>query len=216
MVSAIFAVGEVSVTAICKCKVCLVPRAILPPMHSRSFDSPPDDEFHRALSEFVRAYLAAKLPIPADGIFITPASAWRRSPGSSPGLALNGFSFTAGARLVGATQSSGGLNHIPLQSFIAGRWVVVGDLELLPDGTILISDTPDAVRVIKNDRGRFNPELGRVVTPVETALYFEALVKFGSGRTWRAVDYQGSEALPEEPQSFGRGSDWWRAGSRRR
>ena len=184
-------------------------------MHFKPLDSAPDDELHRALSEFVRAYHAAKLPVPADGIFITSAAAGRRSPDSNPGSALNGAGFPAGPRLVGATPSSGGLNHIQLQSFIAGRWVVVGDLELLPDGTISVSDTPDAIRGIKNERGAFNPELGRFVTPVETTLYFETLVKFGSGRTWRAVDYFGSDALPEEPQSAGSGADWWRADSRR-
>ena len=192
-----------------------VPRGILPRMHSEPRDSPPDDELRRALLEFVRAHRAAKLPVPADGIFITSAAVGRRPPDSSPGSALNGSGLSAGARLAGATPSSGGLKHIQLQSYIAGRWVVVGDLELLPDGTISVSDTLEATRVIKNDRGLFNPALGRVVTPVETALYFQTLVKFGSGRTWRAVDYFGSDALPEEPQSAGSGADWWRADSRR-
>lgn len=184
-------------------------------MHSEPRDSPPDEELRRALSEFLRAHRAAKLPVPADLVFVLPASAGRRSPDSNPCSALTGSDFPAGARLAGATQSSTGLKHIQLQSYVAGRWVVVGDLELLPDGTIIVSDTPEATRVIKNDRGLFNPELGRVVTPVETALFFETLVKFGSGRTWRAVDHDGSDALPEEPQSSGLGSDWWRAGSRR-
>jgi len=184
-------------------------------MHSEPFDCPPDDELRRALSEFVRAHRAAKLLVPADGIFIPSAAAGRRSPDSSPGPALNGSGLSAGPRLVDATPSSGGLNHIQLQSYIAGRWVVVGDLELLPDGTISVSDTPDANRVIKNDRGLFNAETGRVVRPVETALYFETLVKFGSGRTWRAVDYFGSDALPEATQSAGSDSDWWRSESPR-
>ena len=200
---------------ICKCNVCLAPRAILSRMRPEPFDSPPDDELRRALSEFVRAHRAAKLPVPADGIFIPDAAAGWRSPDSSPDSALNGSGYPAGPRLAGVTPSCGGLKHIQLQSYIAGRWMAVGDLELLPDGTISVSDTPEATRVIKNDRGLFNPALGRFVTPVETALYFETLVKFGSGRTWRAVDYFGSDALPEEPQSAGSGADWWRADSRR-
>lgn len=179
-------------------------------MHSEPRDSPPDEELRRALSELVRAHPATKLPVPADGIFIPYAAALRRSPDSNPGSALTGADFPAGARFVGATLSSDGLKHIQLQSFTAGRWVAVGDLELLPDGTIVVSDTPEAIRVIKNERGVFNPASGRFVTPVETALYFETLVNFGSGRTWRAVDHDGIDALPEEPQSTGSSADWWR------
>lgn len=191
------------------------PHATVPRMHSEPLDSPPDDELRRALSEFVRAYRAAKLPVPADLVFILPASATWRSPDSKPSESSGDSDVPAGARLADATPSGGGLKHIQLQSYIVGRWVVVGDLELLPDGTVSVSDTPEATRVIKNDRGLLNPEMGRVVTPVETALYFETLVKFGSGRTWRAVDYFGSDALPEETQSTGSGADWWRADSRR-
>ena len=185
----------------------LAPPVTLLPMNSKPLDSPPDDELRRTLSEFVRAHRAAKLPVPADGIFISSAAAGRRSADSNPTASPNASSSTAGARLAGATPSSGGLKHIQLQSYIAGRWVVVGDLELLSDGTVSVSDTPEATRVIKNDRGLFNPELGCVVTPVETALYFETLVRFGSGRTWRAVDYFGSDALPEETQSAGSGAE---------
>lgn len=128
---------------------------------------------------------------------------------------MGGFHYPGRGTPIQPTPSNGGLKHIQLQSFFAGRWVVVGDMELLPDGTISVSDTPEAIRVVKDKRGVFNPDVGRAVTSVEPMLLFLTLVKFGSGRDWRAVDYHGSDALPEETQTAGSGADWWRADSRR-
>lgn len=184
-------------------------------MHSEPLDCSPDDELRRALSEFVRDHRAAKLPVPADLVFILPASARGRSPDSNPFASPDGSVVPAGAAHFRPTPSSGGLKHIQLQSYIAGRWVVVGDLELLPDDSISVSDTPEAIRVVEDKRGVFNPDVGRAVTSVEPMLYFLTLVKFGSGRSWRAVDYHGSDALQEETLSAGSGADWRRSESRR-